>query len=107
MADQSQRGHHRSIAVRAMRERGLDPDIPQDAQAQAAAIAAAPATTEEPTRDLRTLLWCSIDNDDSRDLDQLSGSDALLAGDVKALVPTADRDPAAPHAHPPNRPTTL
>src|SRR5213083_3015897 len=94
MADQSQRGHLRAIAVRAMRERGLDPDIPQDAQAQASAIAAAPTTTEEPTRDLRTLLWCSIDNDDSRDLDQLSVSERLGGGDVKVLWAIAAVDAA-------------
>jgi exoribonuclease-2 len=107
MADQSQRGHLRAIAVRAMRERGLDPDIPQDAQAQAAAIPAAPTTTEEPTRDLRPLLWCSIDNDDSRDLDQLSVAEALAAGDVKVLVAIADVDAAVPKGSPVDRHAAL
>jgi VacB/RNase II family 3'-5' exoribonuclease len=107
MADQTQRGHLRSIAVRAMRERGLDPDIPQDAQAQAAAIGVAPTTTEEPTRDLRTLLWSSIDNDDSRDLDQLSVSEALAAGDVKVLVAVADVDAAVPKGSPLDRHAAL
>ena len=68
MADQSQRAHLRAIAFQAMRERGLAPEIPNDALAQAGGIKNAPTTTEEPTRDLRSLLWCSIDNDDSRDL---------------------------------------
>jgi len=90
-----------------MRERGLDPDIPQDAQAQAAAIRAAPTTTEEPTRDLRTLLWCSIDNDDSRDLDQLSVAEALAAGDVKVLVAIADVDAAVPKGSPADRHAAL
>jgi VacB/RNase II family 3'-5' exoribonuclease len=94
MADQSHRAHLRAIAVQAMRERGLDPDIPQDALAQAAALARAPTTTEEPTRDLRTLPWCSIDNDDSRDLDQLSVAEVLQGGDVKVLVAIADVDAA-------------
>src|SRR3954471_20381103 len=94
MTNTSNREHLRTIAVRAMRERGLEPDIPPDALAQAAAIRSAPATTEEPTRDLRALLWCSIDNDDSRDLDQLSVAEALQNGDIKVLVAIADVDAA-------------
>jgi exoribonuclease-2 len=37
-------------------------------------------------------LWCSIDNDDSRDLDQLSVAEALSVGTVKILVAVADVD---------------
>jgi VacB/RNase II family 3'-5' exoribonuclease len=107
MADQSHRAYLRAIAVRAMRERGLDPDIPQDALAQAAALAGAPTTTEEPTRDLRTLLWCSIDNDDSRDLDQLSVAEALQGGDVKVLVAIADVDAAVAKGSPVDRHAAL
>ena len=77
-----------------MRERGLEPDFPPAALAEAAALKAAPRTTEEPTRDLRTLLWCSIDNDDSRDLDQLSVAEPLPGGEVKVLVAIADVDAA-------------
>ena len=79
MADQSiNRAHLRAIAVQAMRERGLDPEISaRRAGAGRPRSPAAPTTTEEPTRDLRSLLWCSIDNDDSRDLDQLSVAEAL------------------------------
>jgi exoribonuclease-2 len=91
-SNHSHRAHLRAIAIRAMRERGLDPDMPSDAAAQAAAIASAPTVTEEPTRDMRSLLWCSIDNDDSRDLDQLSVADALPGGDVQVLVAIADVD---------------
>ncbi len=58
----------------------------------------APTTTEEPLRDLRALLWCSIDNDDSRDLDQLSVAESLPNGDVKVLVAIADVDAAVPKA---------
>jgi VacB/RNase II family 3'-5' exoribonuclease len=77
-----------------MRERGLEPDFPPAALAEAAALTGAPKDTEEPTRDLRTLLWCSIDNDDSRDLDQLSVAEALPDGSVKVLVAIADVDAA-------------
>jgi hypothetical protein len=47
---------------------------------------------EESTRELRNLLWCSIDNDDSRDLDQLTVAEAMPDGAVKVLVlPTLTR----------------
>ena len=68
--------------------------MPPAALAEASALKEAPRTTEEPTRDLRTLLWCSIDNDDSRDLDQLSVSEALPGGQVKVMVAIADVDAA-------------
>jgi VacB/RNase II family 3'-5' exoribonuclease len=90
-----------------MRERGLDPDIPRDALAQTDAIKSAPTTTEEPARDLRTLLWCSIDNDDSRDLDQLSVAESLPAGDVKVLVAIADVDAAVAKGSPVDRHAAL
>ena len=95
MTQPNNRAQLRAIAVNAMRARGLDPDLPPDALAQASSLASAPDTTEEPTRDLRALLWCSVDNDDSRDLDQLSVAQALPNGDVKLLVAIADVDAAA------------
>jgi VacB/RNase II family 3'-5' exoribonuclease len=88
----SHRARLRAIAVGAMRARGLDPDFPSDALAEASALKYPARTTEEPTRDLRDLLWCSIDNDDSMDLDQLSVADPLPNGDVRLLVAIADVD---------------
>src|SRR3979411_1012542 len=93
---QSDREVLRVLAVRAMRERGLDPDFSHEERAEEAAIRSAPTSTEEPVRDRRALLWCSIDNDDSRDLDQLSVAESLPNGDVKVLVAIADVDAAAP-----------
>jgi len=82
----------RTIAIRAMHERGLEPDIPADAVAEAARVQAAPQSSSEPTRDMTSLLWCSIDNDDSRDLDQLSVAVPLDNGRVRILVAVADVD---------------
>jgi exoribonuclease-2 len=92
----SSRARLRALAVAAMRARGLEPDFPPDAVAQAASVAAAPRTTEEPLRDLRALPWCSIDNDDSRDLDQLSVAERLAGGGLKMRVAVADVDAAVP-----------
>ena len=79
------------LAIRAMRERGLDPDFSHAELAEASAAREAPATTGA-LRDQRALLWCSIDNDDSRDLDQLSVAESLAGGDVRVLVAIADVD---------------
>jgi VacB/RNase II family 3'-5' exoribonuclease len=103
MTSASHRDQLRAVAVRAMRDRGLDPDFPPDALAQAESLQKAPSTTEEPVRDLRQLLWCSIDNDDSRDLDQLSVAELLANGDVKLLVAIADVDAAVPKNSPADR----
>src|SRR5262249_6018199 len=62
-----------------------------------------PGRTEEPVRDLLGLLWCSIDNDDSRDLDQLSVAEPLANGAVKVLVAIADVDAAVPRRSPVDR----
>jgi VacB/RNase II family 3'-5' exoribonuclease len=100
---QSNRAQLRAIAVDAMRARGLDPDFPADAMAEAATMRSAPQTADEPVQDLRSLLWCSIDNDDSRDLDQLSVAEPLPGGTVKVLVAIADVDASAPKGSPIDR----
>ena len=80
-----------AIAHQAMLQRGLQPDFPAEVLAQLAGIAG-PARSEGPAiRDLRPLLWCSIDNDDSRDLDQLSVAQPGADG-VRILVAIADVD---------------
>ncbi len=75
-----------------MQERGLQPDFSPAALTQLAAISAPAALTGPEIHDLRRLLWCSIDNDDSRDLDQLSVAELLAGGAVKVLVAVADVD---------------
>jgi exoribonuclease-2 len=80
------------IARRAMREKGLTPDFPKAALEQLESISAPAAPPKDSVRDLRALLWASIDNDDSRDLDQLSVAEALPGGEVRVLVAVADVD---------------
>ena len=94
--------HHRSIlqgiAHRAMLERGLLPDFSSDALAELERLQPLQSTRDGPPegpagiRDMRNLPWASIDNNDSRDLDQLTVAEAMPAGKVKILVAIADVD---------------
>jgi len=95
MTDTNDRKHRsilQRIAHRAMRERGLVPEFPPRALAELEGIRGPAARTEVSTRDLRNLLWCSIDNNDSRDLDQLTVAEAMPGGAAKILVAVADVD---------------
>ena len=77
------------IAERAMRERGIEPDIPAAALAEAEALAQRPPG-HDGVRDLRSLRWCSIDNPDTRDLDQLTVAEPLGGGGARVLIAIAD-----------------
>ena len=78
------------IARQAMRDRGLEPDFPPAALAEAERLAPNLHDGDPAVRDLRQLLWSSIDNDDSRDLDQLEVAEALPGEAIKVLVAIAD-----------------
>jgi exoribonuclease-2 len=80
-----------AIAWRAMQARGLEPDFSDAAKREAAAVDT-PAPIDGAVRDLRALLWASIDNDDSRDLDQLSVAAPVEGGATRILVAIADVD---------------
>ena len=81
-----------NVARQVMTSNGLQPDFGDAALKQLASIAG-PATDMSPeVRDLRHLLWASIDNDSSRDLDQLSVADPASAGATRILVAIADVD---------------
>jgi exoribonuclease-2 len=88
--------HQRSdlvhLATHAMAERGLRPEFLPAVERQVAGIAGAGTEQGGDIRDLTALLWCSIDNDDSRDLDQLTVCEVLPAGAVRLLVAIADVD---------------
>jgi VacB/RNase II family 3'-5' exoribonuclease len=86
--DGGNRGELARIARQAMLDRGLWPDYSAAVRAQVAAIAG-PAE-DDNARDLRQLPWCSIDNDDSLDLDQLTVADELAEGSVRVRVAIAD-----------------
>ncbi len=74
-----------------MIERGLLPDFSPDALNELQRIQSEAATDDRQARDLRNLLWSSIDNDDSRDLDQLTVAEEIPVG-VRILVAVSDVD---------------
>ena len=96
--NQQHRALLENIAHRAMFERGLLPDFSAAALAELDRIQAPARVDGEsvggPTgiRDLTALLWASIDNDDSLDLDQLTVAEALPGDKVKIRVAVADVD---------------
>jgi exoribonuclease-2 len=95
---QQHRAILQSIAQRAMLERGLLPDFSAAVLAELDRIQASVGVNSESVgnpsgiRDLTDLFWASIDNDDSRDLDQLTIAEALPRDEVKICVAVADVD---------------
>jgi exoribonuclease-2 len=98
------RPHHRAelqrIARQALMARGLLPEFDQTSLAQLNRICQGQRDHGASVRDLRNLLWCSIDNDESRDLDQLSVAEELADGSVRVYVAIADVDVLVERATP-------
>jgi len=82
------------MARQVMLAQGFEPNFPPATQQQLADIRAHPPqlTPSDKVRDLRALLWSSIDNDTSKDLDQIEVTERLPNGDVKVMVGIADVD---------------
>jgi exoribonuclease-2 len=87
-----------ATARQIMIQHGFNPDFPPEVAQQLAAVQAHPPQVEakDGVRDLRNLLWSSIDNDTSRDLDQIEVAEALPNGDVKVMIGIADVDAFVP-----------
>jgi exoribonuclease-2 len=82
-----------AAAHAAMLEHGFQPDLTAAAAADLASIEAQPEPPADPaTRDLRTFLWSSIDNDESKDLDQIEWAEKLPDGRIRVLIGVADVD---------------
>jgi len=90
--ERSHRSILRDIARRAMIDRGLLPDFSPEALAELDGIQPSAAVNDEALRDLTHLVWASIDNDDSRDLDQLTVAEVRPGDEVKIFVAVADVD---------------
>ena len=92
------RNYLKSIARQAMLDWGLLPDFSAEALQEANSLAPAPA--QPGVRDLSGRLWASIDNDDSRDLDQLSVAEPASGDSVRVLIAVADVDSLVPRGCP-------
>ena len=102
MTNTDDKQHHsilKRIAHRAMIERGLIPDFPAQVFDQLNGINSPAAGDDKSVRDLRKLIWCSIDNDDSLDLDQLTAATAIADGATNVLIAIADVDAPVSYTH--------
>ena len=91
-----------AIAKRIMEQRGFEPDFPAAVSDQLATLRQSPPRIPAggDIRDLRSLLWSSIDNDTSRDLDQIEVAERAPNGDVKVMIGIADVDAFVPSQTP-------
>ncbi len=95
MAHHNETGHKgilRAIARRVMLERGLLPDFQAPELAELNSLRLPAQKSAPEARDLRGLPWCSIDNTESRDLDQLTYAEPQVGGPFKVLVAVSDVD---------------
>jgi exoribonuclease-2 len=83
-----------AIAKQVMQQHGFEPDFPPQVPLQLADLKAHPPqiAAGKDVRDLRNLLWSSIDNDTSRDLDQIEVAERVSNGDVKIMIGISDVD---------------
>ncbi|MES2176686.1 MAG: RNB domain-containing ribonuclease [Gemmatimonadota bacterium] len=93
------------VALTALRENGFVPALDADAERELETLGRPNSGTagagpsfrsgrphEQNVRDLRDLLWSSIDNAESRDLDQIEYAEPLAGGDIRLLIGIADVD---------------
>ena len=87
-------------AKQVMIEHGFEPEFPPQVTQQLNDLKAHPPRSNGSVRDLRSLLWSSIDNDTSRDLDQIEVAERLPDGSIKVLIGIADVDAFVPKSSP-------
>jgi exoribonuclease-2 len=89
----------RAMARRAMLENGFEPDTPPEVEHELQSLnSKRPLDVEDPmVRDMRSVLWSSIDNHDSRDLDQVEFAERLPNGDIRLMIGIADVDAFVPN----------
>ena len=88
----------RSIALRAMMNAGLSTDFTDEVLRETQTLAETVSEIKAigPVRDMREVLWSSIDNSESRDLDQIEYVERLPDGRIRLLIGIADVDAFVP-----------
>lgn len=99
--DGRERAYLHELAQRVLRDRGFLAEFEPAVGEELGRIERPAPPGDSP--DLRELPWCSIDNDDSRDLDQLTVAEDPAGGAVRARVAIADVDALVPHGSPIDR----
>jgi VacB/RNase II family 3'-5' exoribonuclease len=89
-----------AMAHDAMIDAGFAPDLPPEVLDQVKNLKSNPPSGSETTKDLRQLLWSSIDNRESQDLDQIEWSEKLPDGNMRILIGIADVDAYVPKDSP-------
>ena len=90
-----------ALARQEMIAEGFAPDFSPEVARQVAELKAAPPPAPDAgVRDLRALLWSSIDNDTSRDLDQIEMAERLGEGAIRIRVGIADVASGVPKGSP-------
>jgi VacB/RNase II family 3'-5' exoribonuclease len=92
MANTNSHFELQAAARRSMTEHGFEPDFPAAALQEIEQLRKHPPQPSSSPHDLRHLLWSSIDNDTSRDLDQIEYAERLPNGHLRVLIGIADVD---------------
>lgn len=86
-----------AIAHQSMIDEGFVPDFSAAVKLEVDSLTRKPPELSTAAgRDLRALLWSSIDDSKSRDLDQIEYAEALSNGDTRLLIGIADVDTFVP-----------
>lgn len=86
----------RDAAYRAMLENGFQPEFSPEVRREVSALRDPTQSPDPRIRDMRSLLWSSIDNRESKDLDQIEVAERLASGAIRVRIAIADVDVLVP-----------